>query len=166
MPRNRAFGAHNWNAHRSTPNKHVKREWCETIGKCLIKWFELWSIWGPKWPGNWASVANIQHTSKSSRNWHVHQDWCATSGKFLRKWPKTGILTSLGAQSGPKIGPLRPIFSTHLKVIGMSMWSNTVVKPVKTFWESDQTPEIFLTLGPKMAQKLGLWGPYFTPLWK
>ena len=77
----------------------------------------------------------------------------------------TGILTYLGAQSGPKIGPLRSIFSTHLKVLAMSMWSNTVVKPVKTFWESDQTPEIFLTLGPKMAQKLDLWGPYFTHLW-
>ena len=61
-----------------------------------------------------------------------------------------------GAQSGPKIRPLRPIFSTHIKVLGMSMWSNAVVKPVRTFLESDQTPEICLTLGPKMAQKLGL----------
>ena len=116
---------------------------------------------GRKWPGNWASRANIQHTSKSSPYWHVHKDWCATSGKFFRKLPKTGILTYLGAQSGPKIGPLRPIFSTRLKVLGMSMWSNTVVKPVKTFWESDQTPEIFLL----WAQKFGLWGPYFTLLW-
>ena len=32
------------------------------------------------------------------------------------------------------------------------MWSNTVMKPVKTFWESDQTLEICLNLGPKMAQ--------------
>ena len=28
------------------------------------------------------------------------------------------------------------------------------------FWESDQTPEIWLTLGPKITHKLGLWGPY------
>ena len=31
------------------------------------------------------------------------------------------------------------------------MWSNTDVKPVKTFLESDQTPEFLFTLGPKMA---------------
>ena len=37
---------------------------------------ELWYILGPKWPGNWASEANIQHTSKSSSNLYVpaHQD--------------------------------------------------------------------------------------------
>ena len=139
-PRNRAFGAHNWNTHRSTPNKHLKREWCETIGKYLITWPELWSIWLTKWPGNWASGANIQHTSKSSPNWHAHQDWCTTSGNFL---------TYLGAQSGPKIGPLRLIFSTHLKVLGMSMWSNTVVKPVKTFWEITKHHKFFLLWGPK-----------------
>ena len=84
----------------------------------------------------------------------------------FEKMTKDRNFDFLGAQSGPKIGPLRPIFSKHLKVLGMSMWSNTVVKPVKTFWESDQTSEIFLTLGPKMAQKLGLWDLYFTHLWK
>ena len=58
---------------------------------------------GPKWPGNWASGANIQHTSKSSSNWHVHQDWYETSGIFFfRKWAKTRIFTYFGAQSGPK----------------------------------------------------------------
>ena len=70
------------------------------------------------------------------------------------------IFTYFGAQSGPKIGPLRPVFSTYLKVFAMSMWGNTDVKTVKTFWKSDHTPEFWLTLGPKMAQKLGLWGPY------
>ena len=130
-------------------------------------------FWGSNWPRNWASEADIQHTSKSSNNWQVNQDWCETSGKFLRKWPKTGIFTYFGTQSGPKIGPLRPIFSTHLrlKVFAMSMWSDTDVKmkPVKTFWESDQTLEFLLTLGPKMAQKLGLWhvwGPYCTHIWQ
>ena len=68
---------------------------------------------------------------------------------FFRKWPKTGILTYLGAQSGPKIGLLRPIFSTQLKVLGMSMWSNTVVKPVKTFWEITKHQKFFLLWGPK-----------------
>ena len=87
-------------------------------------------------------------------------------GNCLENDQRPEFFTYLGAQSGPKIGTLRHIFSTPLKVLGMSMWSNTVVKPVKTFWESDQTPEIFFTLGPKMAQKLGLRGPYFTHLWK
>ena len=85
---------------------------------------------------------------------------------IFRKLPATGIFTYFGAQSGPKIGPLRPIFSTHLKVLAMSMWSNTDAKPVKTFWENDQRPEFLLILGPKMAPKLGLWGPYFTHHWK
>ena len=46
------------------------------------------------------------------------------------------------------------------------MWSNTDVKPMKTFWGSDQTPEFWLTLGLKIAQKLGLWGPYCIYFWK
>ena len=104
---------------------------------------------GPKWPGNWVSGANIQHTSKISSNWHVHQDWCETSGKCLRKWPKTGILTYLGAQSGPKIGPLRTIFSTHIKVLGMSMWSNTVGKPVRTFEKVTKHQKFVLIWGSK-----------------
>ena len=33
------------------------------------------------------------------------------------------------------------------------MWSNTDVKPVKSFWESDQSPEFWLTLRSKMSQK-------------
>ena len=120
-PRNRVFGAHNWNKHKSTHNTHVKQEWWETNGKCLRKWLnlrpELWSIWGSKRPGKWASVTNIQHTSKSSSNWRVHEGWCETSEKILRKWPKTGIFIYLRAQSGQKMGPLRP---THWKVLAMS----------------------------------------------
>ena len=37
--RNRAFGAHNWNNPKSTPNEHVKQEWCET------KWFFFLRKW-------------------------------------------------------------------------------------------------------------------------
>ena len=40
---------------------------------------------------------------------------------FYRKLPMTVILTYFGVQSGHKIGPLRPIFYTHLKVLSMSM---------------------------------------------
>ena len=28
-----AFGAHNWNTHKHTPNEHVKQELCETSEK-------------------------------------------------------------------------------------------------------------------------------------
>ena len=41
-PRNRAFRAHHWNAHKSTPNKHATQEWCETGGKYLRKWRRTW----------------------------------------------------------------------------------------------------------------------------
>ena len=119
-------------------------------------------FWGPKWPGNWASEADVRHTTKSSSNWHVNQDWCQTSGKCLRKWKNTGIFTYFGARSGPKIGPLRPTFSTHLKLLAMSMRSNTDVKPVKTFWKSDQSADLWLTLRSKMTPKL----PYSTHHWK
>ena len=108
-------------------------------------------FWVPKWHRNWASAADIQHTSKSSSNWHINQDWCETSGKFMRKLLKTRIFIYFGAQNGKKIGPLRPIFSTRLKVLAMSMWSNIDVKPVKTFWESDLNFDL-------------LWGPKIAPL--
>ena len=98
---------------------------------------------------------------KKVAQWHIHQDWTETSGAFLRKWPKIRIFTYFGAQSSPEIGPLRPIFSTHLKVLAMSMWSITGVKPVKTFWEIGQIPAFWLTLGPKIAQNLGFQGPYY-----
>ena len=41
------------------------------------------------------------------------------------------------------------ILHTSESILEWACERNTVVKPVKTFWESDQTPEIFLTLGPK-----------------
>ena len=104
---------------------------------------------GPKWLGNWASEADIQHPSKSSLNWHVNQDWCETSGNvFLENDQMAGIFT-YSTQCGPKIWLLMPIFSTPLKVLAMSMWSNTDVKPVKTFWESNQKEEFWLIWGPK-----------------
>ena len=105
------------------------------------------------------------YTSKSSSNWLVNKDWCGNRGKLLRKWPQTGIFAYFGAQSGTKIGPLRPTFSTHIKVLALSMWSNTDVKSVKTFWENYQRPDFLLILG-KMVPKLGLWGPYSTHWWK
>ena len=120
-------------------------------------------FWGLKWPRNWASEAIIQHISKSSSNWHVNQDWCETSGKILRKWPKTGIFTYLGGgPKWPKIGPLRPIFSTHLKLLAMSMWSNTDVKSshFTTFGAT-----LLCTLKPKMG-KIGWKLREPIPIWK
>ena len=80
---------------------------------------EFWLIWGPKWPQNWASEAHILHTSKSTWNEHVKQYCCETGKKLLRKWPNTRNFSYFGAQNGPEIGPLRPIFYTSLKVAPM-----------------------------------------------
>ena len=55
-------------------------------------------------------------------------------GICLENNQRPGFLLIYGAQCGPKIGPLRPIFSTYLKLFAMSMWSNT---DVKKNWESD-----------------------------
>ena len=106
------IGAHNWNTHKSTPNEHIKQEWCETIGKYLIKWLKTW------------------------------------------------IMIYLGAQNDPEIGSLGPIFSTPLKLAQIDMYTKTDAKPVEKFWENYQRPEFWLIWGPKVAQKLGLWGPY------
>ena len=118
---------------------------------------ELLLILSRKWPKNLTSDAHILHTFKRTCTEHVKQYWYESSESFLRKWPKTLTLTYFGAQNGPKFGPLRPIFYTPLKVLAISTWSNTAMKPVKTFWESDQGPEFLLTLGSKMAPKLGRW---------
>ena len=95
---------------------------------------------------------------KSSSSWQVIQDWCDTRGKL----PKIGVVTYFGVQWGTKIGPLRPIFSTHLKVYAMSMWRITDVKPVKTFRENDQSN--FDYFRAQMAPTLGLGAyiPYTT----
>ena len=89
---------------------------------------------GPKWAGNWASEADIHHTSKSSSNWHANQDWCKTAGKRLRKWPNTCIFTYFRAQSGPEIWPtgrgpfLHMPESTHSVPVNQVSWSR-----IKTF---------------------------------
>ena len=73
-------------------------------------------------------VENFEKMTKD-RNFYLYWD---------PKWP-------------PKIGPLRPIFSTHLKVLVMNMWSNTDVTPVKNFWESEQCQDL-------------LWGSHNVPV--
>ena len=116
-----------------------------------------YDFWGPKWHGKWASEANIQHTSKSRFNWHVNPDWCETSGKVLRKWPKTMIWLILGTKvaSGPKIGPLRPIFSTHLK--------SSFKEHVKPYW--CEIGENFFEKVTKDQHFDWLWGPKWPKNW-
>ena len=108
-------------------------------------------FWGPKWPANWASEANIQHTSKSSSNWHLYQDWCETRGNILSKWPKNRNCYLLTDPRWPKNG------TTEAYIIHTS-------KSIREdfFLKNDKIPEFWLTFGPKMATKLGLWGPYST----
>ena len=164
------IGAHNWNTHKSTPNKHIKQEWCETIGKYLIKWLKTWIIiyLGAQYDLEIGPLGPIFNTPQKLARIDMYTK---TDAKLVENFwendQKTGILTYLGAQSGPEIGTLRPIFSTHMKLLGMSMWRNTVVKPVRTFWGSDQTPEICLTLGPKWPRNWPLRGTYhFAHLWQ
>ena len=64
---------------------------------------------------------------------------------------RQGTPTYLGAQSVPKIGPLGPLFYTPLKVVTMSIWHNTVVKPMETFWENDQWTEFWTYFAPKIG---------------
>ena len=84
---------------------------------------------GPEWPKNWASETYIQHISKSTCNEHLK---CETRENVLRKWPKPRILTYLGGQNDPKIGPLRPAFHAPLKVHVVSTCSYN--EQVKQYW--------------------------------
>ena len=164
LPGNWAFEADIQHTTKRSSNWHAKHDSCETSGKFLQKllktgmytYFVVQS--GPKiWPilSTHSKVLAMSMWSnigvKPVKTFWENFDW---------------ILTYLGAQNGPKIGPQRPIFHTPLKVLAMSMWSNTDVKPVNTYWESDQSPEFWLTLGSNMTEKLGFWGPYCTHLWK
>ena len=72
----------------------------------------------------------------------------------------TWIMIYLGAQNDMEIGPLGPIFNTPLQVAQIDMYIKTDAQPVGSFWENDQRPEFWLIWGPKVAQKLVLWGPH------
>ena len=112
---------------------------------------ELWSIFGPKWP----IIRILMPIFNTPLKVTLIDMYAKTDAKpveiFFRKPSKIRVFTCLGAQGGPKNGTKGPIFSTHLKVLAMSIWSNTDVKPVKTFWESHQTLQFLLTCtwGPK-----------------
>ena len=101
---------------------------------------------------------------KSSSYLHIKQDGCETSGfLFWENDRRPEFWLILGPNVAQKIGSLRPKLSTHLKVLSLSMCSNTDVKPLKTFWENNQRPEFLLILGPpQMAPKYGRWCSYST----
>ena len=80
--------------------------------------------------------------------------WNLVSSKFENKRPQAPFY--FGAQNDLDIGPLRPIFITLLKVAQIDMLTKTESKRVK----NDQMPELLLILRPKVAKKIGLWGPY------
>ena len=100
------------------------------------------------------------NTPNYTPNKHVKQEGCETSGKYLRKWINIRIMFYFGAQYDFEIGPLRPIFNTPLKVAQIDIYTKTHEKPVENCWENDHIPEFLLILGPKVARKLDLWGPY------
>ena len=108
---------------------------------------------GLKCPDNRAYEAHILHSSKSISTEHVKQYWCWTKWNVLRKWPKTGIFTYFGAHNGPKIGTLRPIFYTPLKVAPMSMQNKIEVNTVETFWQNNRKPKFWSIWVPKITHK-------------
>ena len=92
---------------------------------------------GSKWPGNWASGANIQHTSKSSSNCHVHQGWCETTGKFCEKDQRLEFWLILG----PKVSKKWP---SEAHILHTS--KSTCNEHVKQYW--CETSENFLRKWP------------------
>ena len=112
---------------------------------------ELWSILGLKWPRNWASGVNIQYTTKSSSNWHYTKTDAKPVENVWENYQSPEFLLIFWPKVDQKLWPLRSMFSTHLRVLAMSMWSNTDVKPVKIFWENGQRLEFLPIVGPKMA---------------
>ena len=111
---------------------------------------------------------------KHTPNKHVILERCETSGKYLKKWmtndlnhvlfgaqndPEIGLWDRhfhlFWAQSGLKIRPVRSIFSIHQRVLAMSMWSNTAVKPGKTCFEEMTKDLNFTNFGAQNGPKIG-----------
>ena len=75
--------------------------------------------------------------------------------KLSEKMTKDWNFYLFWAPNGPKIGPLRPIFHTFLTVHAMNMWSNTDVKPVKTFLRKWPKTGIFTCFGAQNGLEIG-----------
>ena len=119
-------------------------------------------------PKNSTSDSHILPTSKSTCNDQVKQYWSETSENYSRKWPKNWILTYLGYQNGPKLGFWGP-YSTHRwkywqwTFEAILMWNQRKLFMKVTKVQNFDLPVLW---GPKWPQKMGLWSPYCTHLWK
>ena len=90
--------------------------------------------------------------------------WRNTDVKPVKTfWEKTEIFNYFDAQNGPKIGPLRPIFYSPLKVVTMSMGNNTDVKRIKKIEKMTKNRNLVPILG---SQNWCDEAPYCTHLWK
>ena len=123
----------------------------EEVNYDLFRW--------PKWPRNWASEADMQHTSKSSSKCHVNPDWSKARGKILRNDQRLEFLSILGPKVVQNWASETYILHTskstcneHVKQYSCETSENFYRKWPKT--------TILTYFWPKMVPKLGLWGPY------
>ena len=144
LPGNQASEANIQHASKSSSNWHVNQDWWKQW-----KTTKDWNL-GPKWPKTWASEAHILHTCKNTCKWAYEAILMRNQWKFFEKMTKDRNFEA------PKLGPMSPIFYMPLRVVTMSMWNKSDVKPVETF---EKMTGIW---GPR----LGLGGPYCKHLWK
>ena len=116
----------------STPLKYLQWAYEVILMRNQWKLLRKWSKTGigtyfrtQNWP-----LTHILHTLKCSLKDHAKRYWWESSDTFLRKWPKT---RSLDLFWGPKIGPLRPVLYTSLKVAAKGIWNKIDVNPGQTF---------------------------------
>ena len=91
------------------------------------------------------------HTSLSLDEWK-HSIYTNTNCQLISRnlHYSDVIMSAMAFQiTAVSIGSLGPTFYTPLKVVAMSTWNNTDVKPVKTFWENNQRPEFWACFGTK-----------------
>ena len=78
---------------------------------------------------------------------------------------KHKTLTYFGAQNGPEVGPLRPIWYTCLKVAPMSILSKIDVNPEEIFLTKNSEIWILDYLEAQMAKTFVLLEPIFQHQW-
>ena len=168
-PRNRAFGAHNWNTHKSVPNKYVKQERCETNGTYLRKWLKTsfmiyFVVLNDREIGPLRPIFNIslkvapidvypKTDAKSVENvWeNDHRP------EFLLIW---------GPEVARKLGLSGP-YSPHIyKYLQWACEEILIWNQWELFVKVTKHKNFDLLWGPKWPIKLGLWGPYCTRLSK
>ena len=101
-------------------------------------------FWGPRWPGNWASEAIIQHTSKSSSNWYVNYGWCETSGNCWENVQRPEILLILAS----KVAQILDLW--HIQ--NYSQWTCEAIliwNRWKCFEEVTKVQNVYLLKAPK-----------------